>query len=213
MFFRSKTEPVAPAPVAPVAEPFPSAAPAAAPAFADPTAAAAPLAAPAFGSPPMTSATPEATDEQKRRAAAARRSTAAFGQIMALMMRSPQHQRVTVGDLRGLVAPIVMSGQYALAGKRFQQGGFARPVAAVLWARVSDAVDQRLTAAAAGPLTLDRSEISSGNSIWIIDVLGDGQMIQGMIKRLAETQWKGQQIKLRTVDQDKTVSVRTIGPF
>lgn len=205
MFFRSKTEPATTPQQTPAASPVQPLPPMMR--MPDMTPGAQP------GAGPGQTAGAELSEEQKARAAAARRATAAFGQVMALVMRSPQHQTVTVGDLRTVVAPLVMAGQYALAGRRFREGGFARPVAAVLWARVSEAVDQRLQASTSGQLHLARDEISSGDIIWIVDVLGDPASIQSMLRRLGETQWKGQAIKVRTMGPDQVMQVRTLGPF
>ncbi|MBX9925651.1 MAG: toxin-activating lysine-acyltransferase [Hyphomicrobiaceae bacterium] len=154
-----------------------------------------------------------AGDDQKRRAAIARRATAAFGQVMALIMRSPAHQRMSVAELRTVIAPIVMAGQFALAGRRFSEGGFVRPVAAVLWASVSAEADARLVASSATSLALKRGEISGGDIIWIVDVLGDGVAVQSLIDQLGSTKWKGRIVRARAIGPEKTVEVRTLGPF
>ncbi|MDZ4841798.1 MAG: toxin-activating lysine-acyltransferase [Hyphomicrobium aestuarii] len=156
---------------------------------------------------------PAAADDQKARAAIARRATAAFGQIMALILRSPLHQALTVAQIRTVVAPVVMAGQFALAGRRFSEGGFVRPVAAVLWARVSETVDERLLASPHADLVLKRDELSSGDIIWILDVLGDGGAVQTLIGQLGTTQWAGQTVRVRTGAADRSIGVRTLGPF
>jgi hemolysin-activating ACP:hemolysin acyltransferase len=152
-------------------------------------------------------------DEAQRRALAARRATTAFGQIVALMMRSPQHQGLTVEVLRTQTAPLVAAGQYALVGRRFRAGGLARPTAAVLWAQVSDAVDQRLSMPTAGPVRLAPGDVASGPIVWIVDILGEGAVVQAMLQRLGETRWKGRTVRVRATGPDNVPTVRTLGPF
>jgi hemolysin-activating ACP:hemolysin acyltransferase len=201
MFFKSKSasQPAAPVPASaalashePVAEvtPVAAAAPEAASVAVDPSADAAAAA-------------------QRDRAAAARRTTAAFGQVMALILGSARHQRMTIAELNGSIAALIRTGQYALAGRRFKAGGFAMPVAAVLWAEVSEDVDRRLSADPAA-FALSRKEISSGPIVWIVDTIGEPAALPQLLSQLREGRWKGRQVRVRALDDNKTPVVRTL---
>lgn len=67
---------------------------------------------------------------------------AVFGEIVWLMSRSAEHRFVLVGDLEHLVMPPLLLRQMRL----FYDG--AQPAAAVLYARISEAVSARLDAGA-----------------------------------------------------------------
>lgn len=158
----------------------------------------------------QSAAAGSADDERKRRIAMARRATAAFGQIMALLLRSPAHQRMTVAEIQSVIAPIVMNGQYALAGRRFSENGFVRPIAAVLWVEVSEEVDQRLLSSKGLELRLKRVEISSGPIIWLIDVLGDGSTVEALLGKLRATVWRDRMVRARALRPDGSVEIKSL---
>ncbi len=112
-----------------------------------------------------------------------------------------------------VIAPIVLTGQFALAGRRSADGGFPRPIAAVLWASVSAETDARLMAAGASNFALKRDEISNGDIIWIVDVLGDGIAVKTLIDELGSTRWQGRTVRARALGPETTVEVTTLGPF
>ncbi len=217
MLFRSKkpTTTADVAPVTPVAPPAPM--PAAPMAFAPPTPAPA-AERQAFA--PLTLAksepaiaSPVSEDERKRRVQAARRLTSTFGQIVAVMMRSEQHQRVPVVELKRMIVPALLAGQYSLVGRRFKNGGMVRPVTVLLWARVSDELDRQLTQAGSTPVRLGAKDWTSGSHVWLIDVIGDTAMIPQLIAKLSEGRWKGAVVKMRARGSDGQMAVRTIGPL
>jgi hemolysin-activating ACP:hemolysin acyltransferase len=150
--------------------------------------------------------------ERKRRLQAARRKTSAFGQVVAVMARSNPHKQLPLAELTWLVAPAVQSGQFMMAGKRFKKNGMVVPVTALLWARVSDDVDQQL-ARTTTPMRLDPKAWTSGDHIWLIDAVGDQAMVPQMIQRLGTAAWKGKTIKIRTRQADGSFSVHAIGPL
>jgi hemolysin-activating ACP:hemolysin acyltransferase len=87
----------------------------------------------------------------------------ALGQIVTILMRSPQHKQHPLADLEWLVLPAVLSGQCRVA--RAQQSGIAVPVGVALWASVSTAVDQRLSDLSV-PWRLQSDEWRSGDIPW-----------------------------------------------
>jgi hemolysin-activating ACP:hemolysin acyltransferase len=117
----------------------------------------------------------------------------AFGSVMAMCMRSKVHRRRTLADLEATVAPALLNGQFSLAEMKHQQNGSVTPIAAVLWASVSDDVDRRI---AVEGFRLQPSEWNSGKIIWVVEVVGDGRMLKAMVKRLREKAWKGRVVKI-----------------
>jgi hypothetical protein len=82
----------------------------------------------------------------------ATRIASTFGEIIALLMRSPHYRYAFISDLEWMVMPAISSGQLVLGEARHKETGVAAPVAVIMWACVSDEVDARLTAAAGQPM-------------------------------------------------------------
>lgn len=86
------------------------------------------------------------------------------------------------------------------------------PVGVVFWARVSPEVDQRLTERiATEPVRLQPPEWRSGPIIWIVDAVGEHKVVEAMLTRLLETEWKGQEVRLRAHSKDGGYKVGVLG--
>ena len=118
----------------------------------------------------------------------------AFGAIIAVCCRSKSHRGRTLEQIAEVVTPAVISGQFSLAEATNKKDGLVTPVAAVLWASVSEAVDRRLTG---GATKLQAGDWKSGNIIWIMAAVGDSRTVNAMVKRLREKTWKGRLVKAR----------------
>lgn len=178
-------EPVAPPPVAAAAPPIPAAAPV--------STARAAQAAPGPGISP---------EEAKKRAAMAKHIAASFGEIVTLLMRSPAERGHTLKDLEWMVAPALMTGQYAVADAQSKENGAVMPVAAVLWAFVSPAVDQRLSVMADQAVVLAPNEWRSGDIPWVVLALGDTKIVGGLLQQLSKTVFKDKSAKIRARGPD-----------
>ena len=188
-------KPVGPQPTAPARPPEPTQAAA----TAKPAPIAASPAAQAAAAPPRPELSPEAA---RKAAETSKLLMAAFGQITNVLMRSPQYRQHPLSDLEWLVVPAVMNGQFALAEARSKANGMKAPVAVLLWASVSAEIDKRLSeTAAATPTRLKPEEWASGELLWVIDAVGEPDMVQAMLKRKMETDWKGQTAKMRVRDK------------
>jgi hemolysin-activating ACP:hemolysin acyltransferase len=155
-------------------------------------------------------AKPLAPDELKRRAAASKHLAATMGELIGLMARSPRHREHRLSDIRWLVVPAIRTGQYSLATAQSKSHGYTAPVAAVLWASVSDEVDKRISGDLSAPIRLAPREWKSGGNLWIVDAIGDTRLVNEMVKRLQTKEWKGKAVKARVVDAQKQVKIRTI---
>ncbi len=172
---------------------------------AQPTARAPDAAATTAASPAM--AAPELSPEAKKKAVdASKNLLAAFGQVTSILMRSAQYRKLSLADLEWLVVPAVTNGQFALAEAQSKANGMMVPVGVLLWASVSAEVDKRLTETTEVPMRLKQEEWRSGDILWVIDGVGEQQVIQAMLKRKMETDWAGRPVKMKV--RDKTGVMR-----
>lgn len=133
-----------------------------------------------------------------------------LGQIVGLLTRSQPHQSMTIGDVKsGLIAPIML-GQYVLAGRPQEDGAGSPPVAALLWARVSDTVDARLTAAKSARIDLAPGEWKSGDIVWLTEAVGDLRLVPKMVARLRATDPTIRAIRVASPSNGGTITVRTL---
>lgn len=183
-----------------------------------PVRAAAPAAAVAAPSPakPDAVAASEATaggpasEEARRRAAAAVRHSLAFAQIVSILMHSPRYRHYTLGDLEWLVLPPLLTGQCSVAEAKSKENGASVPVAVALWASVSADVDRRLTENLNTPIRLRPDEWRSGDILWLIDAVGDRRVVPGLLKQLADNTLKGREIKVRGRGEGGKVEVKNL---
>jgi cytolysin-activating lysine-acyltransferase len=124
----------------------------------------------------------------------------AFGDMVALLAKSPAHKHFSLADLEWLLLPPVALNQFALADAKLQNGqtvltGF------VLWARVAPDVDARLTQNQRYPVRLQPNEWRSGDIFWIVDGVGERNAVQHCIKTLTETVFQGKPFKMLTIEK------------
>lgn len=141
-------------------------------------------------------------EEMKRRASMARDVSANFGQIVSLLMRSRSHRFNMLADLEHLVVPAIAARQFRVAEGVSAEAGLVAPVAAVLWASVSDEVDQRLSQAIDLPIRLKPEEWRSGDTVWIVDAVGDPKAIQALLQHLKQNDLKDARVKMRVQNKD-----------
>src|SRR4029079_4132083 len=122
---------------------------------------------------------PISADDQTRLAAL--QTSASFGQVVSVLMRSSQHKHLALTDLEWLVVPALTAGQFAVANMKSKEGGPSVPAAVVLWASVSPEVDQRLSANLSAPIRLRPDEWKSGDILWLIEAVGDGRLLSNFL--------------------------------
>ncbi len=135
---------------------------------------------------------------------------AAFAKIVSLIMHSPAHAHLHVSDLRWLVAPPLVTEQFAIL-EGIQEGAvLPSPIAIALWASVSPEVDRRLSQDNNRPIRLAEGEWQSGDILWIVDAVGDPSVVPAFLEELVATRFPGQYPKLRVTGKQgvaKTVFV------
>lgn len=135
------------------------------------------------------------------------RMSQTFAQVVAVLMRDRNFRNMKLADLEWLVIPPILAGQWKLGQTSAPpppgqanvkaQGGVVVPVAVLLWATVSPAVDKRLSENLDAAMVLKPGEWASGDIIWLIVAGGDPAAVPKFIKQLAVTDFKGKQVKMR----------------
>jgi hemolysin-activating ACP:hemolysin acyltransferase len=141
-----------------------------------------------------------------QRTATVRHVDLAVGQIVAVLMQSPQHKHYSLADLEWLVLPAVRSGQFRIA--QAQQSGAAAPVGVALWATVSAEVDRRLSDLSV-PGRLRPDEWRSGDIPWLMELVCDARVQPALLKDVGETGFKGRPIKMRVRAADGKTQIGT----
>ena len=141
-----------------------------------------------------------------------------FAQVVAVLMRDPNFKKLTLADLEWLVLPPLMAGQFRLAhmqqpqpGNEKQEAGMLVPVAVALWARVSPAIDKRLSENLDEAVRLQPNEWASGDKLWLMVAAGDPRTVPSFVQQLEKTEFKDKQVKLRRRGADGKVAVATLG--
>lgn len=149
-------------------------------------------------------------EELRRRAAVTKAMAAAFGEIIAIMMRVAPYKHMSLADLEWMVVPAIAAGQFSLAEAQSKTQGLTAPVGVILWAQVSAEIDHKLSSDLEAPLRLKPNEWRSGDRVWIIDAIGDQRVIPAMIGRLRQSEWAGRPVKLRARNADGKTEIRVL---
>ncbi len=146
-----------------------------------------------------------------RQALSAKMAAAAFGEIVALFMRSPGHKHYSLSDLEWMVLPAVMSNQFAFANaKAKNNASLSVPVGVALWARVSEEVDAEISSNLDRPLRLRPDQWSSGDINWLVDVIAGPEVGRALVDQLSRTAFAGKEFKMRVADKEGNRTVRTM---
>ena len=154
----------------------------------------------------------EESEEFKRRATKSKHLQASFGEIVGLLMRTPKLEKVPLSTLEEMVVPALTTGQFMIAETQAKDSGFVTPVAAVLWASVSEEIDRRLSDNTGEPVKLGPKDWKSGDIPWAIVAAGDQRVIKTLVQRIQETALKGRQLKFRSPNKGDEAVAATAPP-
>jgi hemolysin-activating ACP:hemolysin acyltransferase len=126
----------------------------------------------------------------------AKHFAAAFGEIVAILMRAPEYKNFPIADLEWLVIPAITTRQFFVSTAQSKTSGLTAPVGAVLWASVSPEIDRRLSASASLPVKLAVNEWKSGDILWVVAAVGDQRVLHGMLGHLQQKDWSGKPVKI-----------------
>lgn len=149
-------------------------------------------------------------EELKRRSAAIKLVSAAFGQVVSVLMRAPHYKHYSLADLEWMVVPPLVTSQFSIVEAQSRKNGMSAPVCVVLWANVSAEVDARLSASPGEQIRLKPNEWRSGDILWVIDAIGDARAVTAVLKRLRENEWQGRAVKIRTRTKEGKAVVRVL---
>jgi len=154
----------------------------------------------------------EESAEFKRRATKSKHLQASFGEIVGLLMRSPRLKKLALSSLEEMVVPAIVTEQFMIAEARSKESGFLTPIAAVLWARVSEEIDRRFSDNTGAPVKLDPKDWQSGDIPWLIVAAGDQRLIKTLLRRIQETVLKGRPLKFRSPNKCDEAVATTAPP-
>ncbi len=152
-------------------------------------------------------------DEGVKRALASKFKAAAFGEIVSVLMRSTPHRSMALAQVEALLVPPILSKQYLVAKAKPKDDSDVpgMPVGVVIWARVSDELDRKLASDLDKPLQLSHADWTSGDHLWIIDVIGTAATAAAMLDELKRTTFAGREVKLRAIKDGNIVVERMSG--
>lgn len=127
---------------------------------------------------------------------------AKFGDMVTVLMQSKFYEDLRLKDLRSYVVPPLMNNQYRIAEAWKKGTGNSVPAALILWARVSDEVQDRLAGSLDVPFMLSADEWTSGTNYWIIDAIGHEKFLAPLLTDLRKTVFKAQKVKYRARTAD-----------
>ena len=151
-------------------------------------------------------------EQQKRIAGAVMTKliSATIGDCAVVMARSSSHKHYSFADLEWIVLPAVAAGQIYIAEAQHEDQGFRVPVAFVTWAKVSTDVDKRLRDGAQTKVRLQPDEWTSGDTLWLIDMVGDPRGIASALGTLQAGPFKDKTVNVKVRDADGSVRVETL---
>ncbi|MGI9404964.1 MAG: toxin-activating lysine-acyltransferase [Hyphomicrobiaceae bacterium] len=120
-----------------------------------------------------------------------------FGNMVTVLMQSPGYENAPISDLRTFVVPPLTKNQFRIAEALVKDSGHSVPVAMLLWAKVSEEVDKRMTDATELPIRLDPADWDSGDIFWVVDAIGQQRFLEPLLKDLMAKEFKGRTVKYR----------------
>jgi hemolysin-activating ACP:hemolysin acyltransferase len=122
----------------------------------------------------------------------ARRRALGLGQIVSVLMKNKSTADVPLSQIAKLLQPALKTGQYLVAEMPAKAGGTPVPAAFLIWARVSETVDAKLSKGG----TLADAEWASGEIPWLMLAAGKKDVVSKLITTLEKQALGGKRLKL-----------------
>jgi cytolysin-activating lysine-acyltransferase len=110
---------------------------------------------------------------------------AAVGQVTLALSVVPRYRHQSIADLQTLVVDPLMRDRIAIASERSEDGAGAGSLAGIaFWATVSDTVDAKIREqiqSGTFPISLKPDEWTSGQQVWLLDVIAPSQKIASYV--------------------------------
>lgn len=142
-------------------------------------------------------------------AGAAKTVSAVLGEIVWLMSQSAAHKSFFISDLEWFIMPPVLLKHFRLfydTGDP-KTGVEGKPIGVVLWASVNDEVAARL---AQGGGKMRPQEWTSGDQLWVVEVIAPFGGADAMVADLKEKVFPGRPIKALVLGADGNRAVRVV---
>lgn len=133
-----------------------------------------------------------------------------FANAVAVLMRDPAYRELRLRDLETFLIPAILCGQCVVAQAPSGPGGAVIPVGVAIWASLSSGFDKRMAQLADTPPRLNVKDFRSGDHIWMIALAGDKRAVPRLLAQLAEREFKGRDVKMRTTARDGKKHVRLL---
>jgi cytolysin-activating lysine-acyltransferase len=146
-------------------------------------------------------------EELKRRTAQSRDIAASIGQLVSLYMRAQQYRHTMLCELEWVLMPAIAARQFRVVEGVIQDRGIVAPVAAVLWASVNADVDKRLCEVPERPIKLKPDEWRCGDTVWIVEALGDQKAVTAMLQHLKQNELKDKVVRMKVRGQDGKLTI------
>lgn len=128
----------------------------------------------------------------------------AASEILWLMTQTASHRHFFLADAEWLIfAPIARSRF------RIYRDDKGAPAGCVLWASLSEEVEKRVES---GATRLAPADWTSGESLWIIDVIAPKGKAGAMVEDMRNSVFKGRRFKFHATDQQGKRTVQVIEP-
>jgi cytolysin-activating lysine-acyltransferase len=147
------------------------------------------------------------TQESKHRT---QKVAALFGEVVTLLMRTPPYKELWLSDLEWLVVPALLSGQVSVATATSRVNGATLTVGAILWARVSAEVDERLACQPGEIVRLASNEWTSGDTVWVVASAGDRRVLREMLEHLSTNEWVGKEVRIKARTKNRKPMVANL---
>lgn len=145
---------------------------------------------------------PAAGKDMQAAASRSRALAASIGAVVSIMMRSPEYRNAPLSEIERLIGPPIGFDQVAIVEARNSKTGIVAPVAAVLWAQVSQEVDQRLSDVGNAKPRLEPAEWRSGPIPWIITAVGAKGAVAKLLEQLVKARFAETPPKIRVREKD-----------
>ncbi len=150
--------------------------------------------------------------DQRDMAAAIERASQALGELVSLLIRSPEHNGYAVADLEWMLMPAVINKQFLIIRGPVAGTEAPLPVGALIWAALSPDLFNQMKQTPGQRLKLTREERISGTDIWITDTIGDPRVWNNGLQHLRSGELAGRKIGMVVKDSDGTLSVVELMP-
>jgi len=150
--------------------------------------------------------TEEQMAEARKRMAGATVSklvASSIGDMVTLYSKDPAHKHFAFADMEWKILPPIVNGQYYIETADDPDFGTLRPIGLVTWAKVSNELDERLSKQAEGEMVrLRPAEWSSGDNVWLVDVVGAPDGIRKALKSVHENQLSEDAVKVAVREEN-----------